>query len=78
VSDSGAKYVLQAHGPSVLYIYGSEQGAFNITVESHANLIRQGENGTEDDWSARVLLHATINANGELTNEFVTVDIECQ
>jgi hypothetical protein len=74
VSPSGAKYVFTA--------LRNEEVTFDLESTSivtlHTTIIRQGEDGTEEDFNAQIVARLTLNANGELTTEFLTFRIECQ
>jgi hypothetical protein len=75
---SGAKYVVTSQGPAVLHSNFGANRALSFTVVSHAKVIRQGEDDTEDDFSARTVIHFTLNADGELTAEVANIEVECQ
>ena len=51
------------------------------TREEHVSYIRQGEDGTYlvgDDLYHHVLVHMTVNANGDITVDKVVMDFECR
>jgi hypothetical protein len=77
VSDSGAKYVFN---DVFNIIVNSSGGApyFNVTFTQSAKLIRQGEaTPTDDDRDINLLIHQTVNAQGELTSEILKFEEVC-
>jgi hypothetical protein len=76
LSPSGAKYVINSADNS--HSKFAVKSADNFTNPSHFNIIRQGENGTQDDYKARGVFHWTQNANGEYTALVANFEVECQ
>jgi hypothetical protein len=77
VSDSGAKYVFNVND---MFIVNSSGGApyFNVTFTQSTKLIRQGEaTPTDDDRHINLLIHQTVNAQGELTSEILKFEEVC-
>ncbi len=69
VSISGAKYVVKAE----TFVQREstnigDDSAQEVTSPGLVHFIRQGETSPNDDFSQKVLLHTTINANGEITS----------
>jgi hypothetical protein len=52
-------------------------GANTFTFTDVRQVIRQGSTTPQDDLLFVHVSHVTINANGELTSEFATMEIEC-
>jgi len=75
VSDSGVKYVFQETGPT--HIKNALDSANTFTSTDTGRFIRQGSTTPEDDFVVKIMSHVTINANGELTSESTTLEIEC-
>jgi len=75
VSDSGVKYVYREAAPT--HIKNALDSTYTFTSTATGRFIRQGSTTPEDDFVVKFMSHGTINANGELTSEFVTVEIEC-
>jgi hypothetical protein len=75
VSESGAEYVVS--GVHNTHHVGRLDSAFNFTIEDTFNVIRQGSHTSEDNFRIRLVTHLTINANGEVTSEFVKAEPEC-
>jgi hypothetical protein len=75
VSDSGVKYVFHETAPTHLTL--TLDAAKNFTSTDTGRFIRQGSATPEDDFVVKFVSHVTINANGELTSEFATMEIEC-
>ena len=76
VSDSGAKYTSIGVTP-VTTKYGPDDSAYTFTASIKTRLIRQGEDGTTEDFKYRLVTHVTRNANGEFTAQVRMLDIEC-
>jgi hypothetical protein len=78
VSDTGAKYVFKnvvdSEGRGAL----DGSGALTGTGTVNGSAIRQGEDGTEEDYKTHIVFHVTQNANGEVTVFFERVEFECQ
>jgi hypothetical protein len=76
-SDSGAKYVFQ----DVRVAHDNDTGApgdnFNITFTETLKLIRQGSATPTDDVESRLLVHVTLNDQGEVTAEVFKAEGEC-
>ncbi len=73
---SGDKYVLNH---TSMFEGKSDANSADVSTDTvHLNLIRQGEDGTEDDLSIPLRIHFTQNANGEYTAEYFFGDIVCQ
>jgi hypothetical protein len=75
VSDSGVKYFFKETNP--FHIKTALDSANTFTGMATGRFIRHGSATPEDDFLIRFLSHVTINANGELTSEFDTMEIEC-
>ncbi len=75
VSDSGVKYVFRETAP--FHIKNALDSANTFTGMATGRFIRQGSATPEDDFLVKFMSHVTINANGELTSEFATMEIEC-
>ena len=75
VSSSGARYILQSASWQVidLDLEWNERATTRITE----TFIRQGEDGTQDDGRAVLLVHLTRNANREPTAQVEFVESEC-
>jgi len=81
VSDSGAKYVWHEADPShtkLTFDSANNYTSTNFTSTVTGSFIRQGSATPEDDFVLKFVSHGTINANGELTSEFDTVEVECK
>jgi hypothetical protein len=78
VSESGAKYVLHQTQNSHSNFDVFSDSADNFTSTTTLQFIRQGSETAEDDFQQKVLVHVTINANGDLTSEVSTLEIECK
>ena len=77
VAPSGAKYVVSNGSSSHGNNFGTDS-AGNLHFTGNYLLIRQGEDGTEDDFKALFRFHITQNANGEWTAYIDSVTLECQ
>jgi cyclophilin family peptidyl-prolyl cis-trans isomerase len=83
VSPSGAKYVLGLveHGGQNITFEDethAEIAKSNHTATSTIKVLRQGEDGTTEDFMARFIFHVTQNANGEWTAEVLQGEAECK
>ena len=76
MSPSGAKYVITAVGNEEVTF--TIDAAFTATQTFPVHIIRQGEDGTEEDYNAQFVVHFTQNANGELTADVVNIEFDCQ
>jgi hypothetical protein len=73
--DSGDKYVTHEVINDQI---NNSTGAFNETITGTLKIIRQGSATTTDDFHTKIVFHVTVNANGEVTTEFVKfVDEPC-
>ncbi|HEX8140657.1 MAG TPA: hypothetical protein VF544_24025 [Pyrinomonadaceae bacterium] len=70
---SGTKYVVNETVQATTE--SSENGAFVFNTVSHLNVVSQG---SEDNLLVRTEIHATFNANGELTSSRFVFTVECQ
>jgi hypothetical protein len=78
---SGAKYIISSVNDGMVQFIENEStdnGPLTATATEHMNVLRQGEDGTEDDYKARGVFHITQNANGELTAYVGDFEFECQ
>jgi hypothetical protein len=78
VSPSGAKYVITAVGNEELRFNIDAESAFTSTQTFPVHIIRQGEDGTEEDYHAQFVVHFTQNANGELTADVANIEFDCK
>jgi hypothetical protein len=76
--DSGAKYVWTSAENEHVTSDIDAESATTFTQTFHGNIIRQGEDGAEEDVRAQLVIHFTQNATGELTAEVLTAKAECQ
>jgi len=76
VSDSGAKYVFI---DVFNFTVNSEGGApyYNVIFTQTVKLIRQGSATPTDDLDVNLLIHQTVNAQGELTAEILEFESVC-
>jgi hypothetical protein len=70
--DSGDKYVYH----QVFSRHANFTGAHNETLTQTFKIIRQGSVTTTDDFNARLVIHVTVNANGDVTTEFLRFEEE--
>lgn len=70
---SGTKYVVNETVQATTE--SSADGAFVFNTVSHLNVISQG---SEDNLLVRTEIHATFNANGELTSSRFVFTVQCQ
>ena len=70
--ESGDKYVYNNLSRNEF----NSTGPFNETFTATFKVIRQGSVSTTDDLNARAVFHVTVNANGEVTTEFVRFEEE--
>ena len=70
--DSGDKYVYN----DLFNEHFNATGPFNETFTATVKIIRQGSDTTADDLNGRVVFHITVNANGEITTEFLRFEEE--
>jgi hypothetical protein len=70
VSTSGAKYVVHEGTNDHLNFDVFSESASNFTYTLTLHWIRKGSEMSEDDLQAKGLVHATVNANGEVTSVF--------
>jgi hypothetical protein len=70
---SGIKYVVNETVTSTTA--SNVNGAFVFNTVSHLNVISQG---SEDNLLLRTEIHATFNANGELTSSKFVFTVECR
>jgi hypothetical protein len=77
VSDSGAKYIVHEVGNDQENFDVFSDSADNFTLMGTLQYIRQGSETAEDDFQAKLLVHVTVNANGELTSEILKAETEC-
>ena len=75
-SDSGAKYVFQ---DAFTFRENFQGGApnYNVTYTQTVKLIRQGSATPTDDPESNLLIHVTLNDNGEVTAEVFKAETEC-
>jgi hypothetical protein len=78
VSDSGAKYVFHDVGNFQENFRVFSESADNFTLMGTEQVIRQGSETAEDDFQLKLLVHVTINANGEITSEVEQIESECK
>jgi hypothetical protein len=81
-SDSGARYILHQSATSSVVIVGYDpEGGFDSvlteTIRYPVSIIRQGEDGTPDDYRGQILFHLTQNADGEITAQVEIFNPEC-
>ncbi len=69
--DSGNKYQLNGAANAELNLKAAEEG----TLTANVRLISQG---SDSNGKVHVLLHLTVNANGEPTAEIENIDLECK
>jgi hypothetical protein len=75
-SADGGRYVGQSHHTTQPHrSLGGETTTISQTVNQ--NLIRLGEEGTADDLRQRIVIHLTMNANGELVVSKLEFFTEC-
>jgi hypothetical protein len=75
-SESGAKYVFNA----VFTLHENFPAGdpnYNVTFTQTVKLIRQGSATPTDDLEAKLLIHQTLNSQGELTSEILKAEGEC-
>jgi hypothetical protein len=65
--DSGDKYVYHQVSNS----HEDATGPFNRTFTQTFKIIRQGSDTTTDDFNTTIVFHVTVNANGEVTTQFL-------
>jgi hypothetical protein len=75
-SASGAKYVF--HQVVTQHVNSSGPPPFNVTLTQSSKLIRQGSANPTDDLTFKLLVHLTVNAQGESTSEVVKAESECK
>jgi ABC-type phosphate transport system substrate-binding protein len=69
---SGDKYVF--HQVAIFHV--NSTGASNQTFTETVKIIRQGSDTTTDDFNSRFVFHVTVDANGEVTTNFVKFEDE--
>ena len=71
---TGAQYVFH----QVLNEHANSTGASNETITQTFKVIRKGSDKTTkaDDFNSRIVVHVTLNANGELTTQVVNFEDE--
>jgi hypothetical protein len=67
--NSGDKYV---YNDLINQYFEAEPRLFDQTFISIGKIIRQGS--TTDDLTVRAVLHVTVNANGEVTTDFLRIE----
>jgi hypothetical protein len=78
VSDTGAKYVFTGVFNEEVTFDIDGESAFTATQTFPVHIIRQGEDGTEEDYhQVPFVTHLTWNANGELTAEVINIEFDC-
>ncbi len=74
---SGDKYILN---DTFNFHRNSSTGAdlnFTFTATGTSKIIRQGSDTTTEESNSRFVLHVTVNANGELTTDFLKFEETC-
>jgi hypothetical protein len=74
-TESGAKYVVNTGGNDNVTVAAG--GAITQTVTVRTVTMRAGEEAPADDLFFHVVLHATANANGEITSDFWRTRFDC-
>jgi hypothetical protein len=69
---SGDKYIFN----STANTHINAPGPFNATVNQTLKIIRQGSDETTGDFNGFFVFHVTVNANGDVTTEFLKVEDE--
>ncbi len=77
-SASGAKYVFNSSSTNQQNFSVSGTPPFIATNTMSFRLIRQGSATPTDDLMVKVLIHQTVNANGEITSEVVKFEATCK
>jgi hypothetical protein len=75
-SESGAKYVFN----DVFTLHENFPAGdpnYNVTFTQSEKLIRQGSATPTDDLEFKLLIHQTLNSQGELTSEILKAESEC-
>jgi hypothetical protein len=67
-SASGAKYVAHDMSNSAHNFDDVSESPETFTITNTLKFIRQGSETAEDDFQSKLLVHITINANGEVTS----------
>jgi hypothetical protein len=75
-SESGAKYVYNDVF-SLHENFPAGDPNFNVTFTRTVKLIRQGSATPKDDMEANLLIHQTLNSQGDLTSEILKAESEC-
>jgi hypothetical protein len=76
---SGDKYVLnETQNNHQNFRVPLESGAANFHITQSLRVIHQGPGTPGDDFLTKILLHVTINANGEVTADVLRVESECK
>jgi hypothetical protein len=69
---SGDKYVYNDTANTLI----NSTGPFTATVTQTIKIIPQGSGTTTDHFNARFVFHVTVNADGEITTEFLKAEDE--
>jgi hypothetical protein len=81
VTPTGKKYVVTDTTSQTFVLDALDAAPFEVTWVETANFVRVGEDPTitgADDFFLHFRIHATVNANGVVTVERVTIDTFCR